>query len=185
MLLILPPTVALSTQKTAADCCGPSLTAFLSSYLLGFLNSVLDSVPMSYWRKLFLVVLLALSLPVQSFAAVSMKCESSHVGGEGVSMLHENAGEATHQHDHAAMMADSANDIAGAHSQNDSHPGGAHHAHACSTCASCCFGGGLPVAPVAAISADAVHFAVPLAPSVRVASFLTDGIERPPRISLV
>ncbi|SOE98178.1 hypothetical protein SAMN05446635_6144 [Burkholderia sp. OK233] len=177
MLFLLPPIMALPTQKAAADCCGPSLTVFL--------NSVLDSVPMSYWRKLFLVVLLALSLPVQSFAAVSMKCKSSHFPREGTSMLHENAGEATHQHDHAAMMADSANDIASAHSQNHSQAGGAHHPHACSTCASCCFGGGLPAAPVAAISADAVHFAVALAPSVRVASFLTDGIERPPRISLV
>ena len=176
MLFILPPSVALSTQKAATDCSGSSLTFLL--------NSVLDSVPMSYWRKLFLVVLLVMSLPVQSFAAVSMKCESSHVGG-GVSTLHENAGEATHHHNHAAMMADSADDIAGDHSQNHSHPDGAHHAHACSTCASCCFGGGLPAAPVAAISADAVHFAVPLAPSVRVASFLTDGIERPPRISFV
>ncbi|MFM0267714.1 hypothetical protein PQQ76_36665 [Paraburkholderia sediminicola] len=126
-----------------------------------------------------------MSLPVQSFAAVSMKCESSYFPKEDTSKLHENAGGATHQHDHAAMMADSANDIASAHSQNHSHAGGAHHPHACSTCASCCFGGGLPAAPVAAISADALHFAVPPAPSVRVASFLTDGIERPPRISLV
>ncbi|WP_408388091.1 hypothetical protein [Paraburkholderia sediminicola] len=176
-IFMLSPTLAVSKQKAASDWSGSDLTVFLIS--------MLDSVPMSYWRKLFLVVLLALSLPVQSFAAVSMKCESSRVGGEGVSMSHENAGEATHPHDHAAMMADSANDIAGADSQNHSHAGGAHHAHSCSTCASCCFGGGLPAAPVAAISADAVHFAVPLAPSVRVASFLTDGIERPPRIALV
>jgi hypothetical protein len=176
-IFMLSPTLAVSKQKAASDWSGSGLTVFL--------NSVLDSVPMSYWRKLFLVVLLALSLPVQSFAAVSMKCESSRVGGEGVSMSHENAGEATHQHDHAAMMADSGNDIAGAHSQNHSHAGGAHHAHACSTCASCCFGSGLPAASLAAISADAVHFAVPLAPSVRVVSFLTDGIERPPRIALV
>lgn len=176
-MFMLWPAVALSVEKIASCRFGPDLTVFL--------GSVLDSVPMSYWRKLFLVVLLALSLPVQSFAAVSMKCESLQVGGEGVSMFHENAGEATHQHDPAATMADSANDDAGAQVQNHSHPGGAHHVHACSACASCCFGGGLPAAPLAAISADAVHFAVPLPPTVRVASFLTDGIERPPRISLV
>jgi hypothetical protein len=82
------PAVGLSVQRTDSDRSGPDLTVFLIS--------VLDSVPMSYWRKLFLVVLLALSLPVQSFAAVSMKCESSQIGGEEVSTLHENAGEATH-----------------------------------------------------------------------------------------
>jgi hypothetical protein len=82
---------------------------------------------MSYWRKLFLVVLLALSLPVQSFAAVSMKCESSQIGGEGGAMHRQNASEMTHQHGGAEMMmAASGHDDASVQVQNHGHPGGAH-----------------------------------------------------------
>jgi hypothetical protein len=129
---------------------------------------------MSYWRKLFLVVLLALSLPVQSFAAVSMICVPSHFGGDGASTQHADLDESTHLHHmHGVTMADGV------------HHGGANHAASCSGCASCCSGAALPVVPTVASAADAVHLAIPFPPSVRVASFLTDGIERPPRISLV
>jgi hypothetical protein len=48
-------------------------------------NCVFDFEPMSYWRKLFLVVLLAPSLPVRSFAAVSMNCEPWQFGGDRAS----------------------------------------------------------------------------------------------------
>ncbi|WP_116149156.1 hypothetical protein [Paraburkholderia sp. BL27I4N3] len=149
---------------------------------------MLDSVPMSYWLKLFIVVLLVLSLPVQSFAAVSMKCGSSHSVGDAAPARQAATDAMTHHHDHAAMLAeqaDHADNNAGAHLQHHSPAGGEHHAHACSTCASCCFGGALPVTPLASLSANAAHFAVPLPPAVRVASFLTGGVERPPRISLV
>ncbi|MFM0509244.1 MULTISPECIES: hypothetical protein [Paraburkholderia] len=135
---------------------------------------------MSYWRKLFVIVLLALSLPVQSFAAVSMKCGSSHFGSDVASAQHVDTDESTphHRHSHDVTMAD------GDH-HGHSHGGDVHHAHSCSTCASCCFGGALPAAPTVATSADVVHFAVLFPTSDRVASFLTGGIERPPRISLV
>ncbi|MBN3819204.1 hypothetical protein G3N57_22455, partial [Paraburkholderia sp. Se-20369] len=36
-----------------------------------------DSASMSYWRKFFIVVLLALSLPGQSFAAAAMSCAAA------------------------------------------------------------------------------------------------------------
>jgi hypothetical protein len=135
---------------------------------------MLDSVPMSYWRKLFLVVLLALSLPVQSFAAASMKCVPSHFGGDGASAQHVDLDESTHLHHmRGVTMADGV------------HHGDAKHAASCSACASCCSGAALPVVPIVVSAADAVHLAVPSPPSVRVASFLTDGIERPPRTSLV
>ncbi len=138
---------------------------------------MLDFATMSYWRKLFVIVLLILSLPVQSFAAISMKCESSHFVGDGASARHADLGESTHHHVHGGMMADG-----GHHSH---HHGDAHYAHSCSTCASCCFGAALPAVPTIATSVDAIHFAVPFPPSAGVALFLTDGIERPPRISLV
>jgi hypothetical protein len=133
---------------------------------------------MSYWRKFFVIMLLVLSLPVQSFAALSMKCETSHFGGEVTSAQDEHVSGSAHRHDmHVAAMADASHP---AH-----HPGEAHHAHACSTCASCCLGAGFPVGPTTATHADIAHSAVPLPPSVNVASFLTSGIERPPRTFLV
>ncbi|MFM0295666.1 hypothetical protein P0D71_35695 [Paraburkholderia sp. RL17-383-BIF-A] len=146
---------------------------------------MLDSVPMSCWRKFFVVLLLVLSLPVQSFAAVSMKCEPSHFMGEEMSAHDEHRGPMAQHHDQAGMMADQADNIAGTHLQHHDGGGSEHHAHACSACASCCFGGALPITPVVSLSANAVHFAVPLPPAVRVVSFLTDGVERPPRTSLV
>jgi len=140
---------------------------------------------MSCWRKLFIVVLLALSLPVQSFAALSMKCESSHYVGDGAPTHHEHAGSMAQHHDHAGMEAAQADPIAGAHLQHYNPGSSEHHVHACSACASCCFGGALPITPAASLSASAIQFAVPLPPAVRVASFLTDGVERPPRLPLV
>nr|MDW3663461.1 hypothetical protein [Paraburkholderia terrae] len=131
---------------------------------------------MSYWRKPFVIVLLILSLPVQSFAAISMKCETSHFMGEMTSAQHAHETESITGHEMRGMaMAD------GIH---HSHPHG-HHAHSCATCASCCFGLALPAVPAVATPAGTAHFAVPLPPSVSVASFLTSGIERPPRVFLV
>ncbi|RZF27961.1 hypothetical protein EVC45_19605 [Paraburkholderia sp. UYCP14C] len=130
---------------------------------------------MSYWRKFFLVVLLALSLPVQSFAAVSMICAASEAVDD----------EATAHH---ALLDDSADGHALVANDDDHHGHdhtGAHHVHACLTCASCCVSAALPVVPAVFASADLAHFPVPLPPAVAVVSFLTGGIERPPRLTLV
>jgi hypothetical protein len=157
----------------------PRLHTDTVDVLTVFMNCMLDFRTMSYWRKLFIVVLLALSLPVQSFAAISMKCESSHFGGEVASAQHEDADASVpHRHMHDLTVTDS---------DHHGHPAGGdvHHTHSCSTCASCCFGGALPAAPIVAASADVVHSALTSPRSDRIASFLTSGIERPPRISLV
>lgn len=146
---------------------------------------MLDFVPMSCWRKLFIVMLLVLSLPVQSFAALSMKCESSHSVGDGAPVRHEHAGSMAQHHDHAGMQTAQADPVAGVHLQHRNPASGEHHVHACSICASCCFGGALPITRAASLSANPVQFAVPLSPAVRAVSFLTGGVERPPRISLV
>ncbi|RAS19442.1 hypothetical protein [Paraburkholderia bryophila] len=141
---------------------------------------------MSYWRKLFIVVLLVLSFPVQSFSAVSMKCEPSHAIGERAPVRHESDASPLRHHDHAAMTAAQAGAMnRSVHLPHHGGVGGEHHAHACSTCAACCFGGALPNTVAASLSVEPIHFTVPLPPAARVASFLTDGIERPPRISLV
>jgi hypothetical protein len=132
---------------------------------------------MSYWRKLLIVVLLALSLPVQSFAAISMKCVPAHA----------NAGEAPAQH----VMHDMAEHDPGIHGMAVADDGQPHasrnadHAHLCSTCASCCVGAALPAVAVVATAMAATRIITRVPPSDAAVSFLTDGIERPPRTALV
>ncbi|MGN6652615.1 hypothetical protein [Trinickia sp.] len=133
---------------------------------------------MAYWRKLFIVVLLALSLPVQSFAAVSMKCVSAHANAAKTPALH--AGHDMSEHHHHDMHR-----VALAGDGHPPHHGDSHHAHSCSTCASCCFGTALPAVPVVAASLNAMRVITRIPPSAGVVSFLTDGIERPPRNTLV
>lgn len=138
-------------------------------------SPVLDSATMSYWRKLFLVVLLALSLPVQSFAAVSMFCAASEAVDDDASV-------------HPVHLADSADGHTLVADDEDHHGHdhtGVQHAHACFTCASCCVGAALPVVPAVSASADLSHISVPLPPDASVVLFLTGGIERPPRSILV
>ncbi|CAG9195540.1 hypothetical protein BCAR13_1140039 [Paraburkholderia caribensis] len=139
------------------------------------LDPVLDFAPMSYWRKLFLVVLLALSLPVQSFAAVSMVCAPSEGAGDESATRH--LGQSGPMDEHAVVA-----DV-------DDHDGhdhnGGHHAHACLTCASCCVGAALPAVSAVSASTDLTHFSVSMPADAGVALFLTGGIERPPRSILV
>jgi hypothetical protein len=132
---------------------------------------------MSYWRKLLIVVLLALSLPVQSFAAVSMKCVPARASVGELPVRHAGYEMSGHHHGmHAMVVADD-----GHHHDH----GRSHHVHSCSTCASCCFGSALPATPIVAATPDATRFVTSIPPSAGVVSFLTDGIERPPRYSLV
>ncbi|WP_256583693.1 hypothetical protein [Burkholderia singularis] len=139
---------------------------------------VLSSAPMSYWRNFFIVVLLALSLPVQSFAAASMKCASVLAKAGETPIVHAEQRMSEHHHDMPATAL-------AADDHHARHHGGSHHAHSCSTCAACCFGTGLPAVPAVVISSDATRVVVSIAPGAGVVSFLTDGIERPPRYALV
>ncbi|ERJ37552.1 hypothetical protein L810_8069 [Burkholderia sp. AU4i] len=118
---------------------------------------------MSYWRKFLVVVLLALSLPIQSFATVSMQCERVAI----------------------APMEAASHTMAAAqdgHHDADSH---ARHAPACSACVSCCVGAGMPGAPAVPAAAGVRAAIVSPPPAAGVVSFLTGGIDRPPRRLLV
>jgi hypothetical protein len=130
---------------------------------------------MSCWRKLVLVVLLALSLPVQAFAAVSMMCATPEAVDH----------EATAEHVHQPELADEHAVFTESGGHQGHHHNGGHHVHACLTCASCCVGAALPVAPAVCASADPIQFSAPLPPDAGVVLFLTGGIERPPRSILV
>ena len=132
---------------------------------------------MSYWRKLFIVMLLALSLPVQSFAAIAMDCAAAQAYTHDAHSRHVETGEAEHDANlnHAALAGDPMHH----------HAGDTSNAHSCAACASCCLGTGLPAASLIGHSAGVPHAAISFAPSAGVASFLTDGVERPPRAFLV
>jgi hypothetical protein len=134
---------------------------------------------MSYWRKFFLVVLLALSLPVQSFAAVSMNCESSQAGHDGAYARDIDGPKSTDIADAGGVQ--TAARMPRAHHQE----GDAQHLSACSACAVfCCAGAVLPASLASTDFDDAARFAIPLPPSIGGAFFLTGGIERPPRLIL-
>ncbi|WP_175876775.1 hypothetical protein [Burkholderia sp. BCC0097] len=114
---------------------------------------------MSYWRTFLVVVLLALSLSIPSLAAVSMQCAGAAVPQEETAS-HAMAAAQDGQHDH------------GDH---------ARHASSCAACVSCCFGTGMSSA--AAVPAAASVGVTIVAPprSAGGVSFLTGGIDRPPR----
>lgn len=117
---------------------------------------------MSYWRKFILVVLLALSLPIQSFATVSMQCAGAAV---------------PHGEDAPHTMAVAQ----GAHGGHAGHDDNASHAPSCAACVSCCFGTGMSAVPAEPAVSDASIAIASYPPSAVVVSFLTGGIERPPR----
>nr|WP_231752786.1 hypothetical protein [Burkholderia savannae] len=169
-----PPSVGRLCQRGSA---APPHFVRRAESAYGRRRRMLDSAPMSYWRKLLVIVLLALSLPVQSLAAVSMNCEPARGdGGAPAHHLPQAAAENGHGANDAAVAADD-------HRHSD--PRGAHHAHPCATCVSCCVGAGLPAGSVASASFDATRIALFLPHDAGAVSFLTGGIERPPRISLV
>nr|WP_260428279.1 hypothetical protein [Burkholderia sp. Bp9031] len=132
-------------------------------------RSLPDSTSMSYWRKFILVVLLALSLPIQSFATVSMQCA-------GVVVAAPHAGNGVSAHDAAASHA-----MSGAHGGGHAQDDRARHASSCSACGACCFGTGMSEVPAVSVPTGVGIAAASSRPSSIVVSFLTGGIDRPPR----
>ncbi|KUY59437.1 hypothetical protein [Burkholderia sp. RF2-non_BP3] len=120
---------------------------------------------MSYWRKFILVVLLALCVPIQSFATVSTPCA-------GAAVPHAGGGVDAQAASHA---------MPGAHGERHEDDDHARHATPCPACGSCCFGSGMAEAPAVSVTSDVGLAIVSSAPSTVVVSFLTGGIDRPPR----
>ncbi|WP_321850429.1 hypothetical protein [Burkholderia diffusa] len=120
---------------------------------------------MSYWRKFILVVLLALCVPIQSFATVSTPCA-------GAAVPHAGPGVDAQAASHA---------MPGAHGERHQHDDHARHATPCSACGSCCFGSGMAEVPAVSVTSDVGLAIVSSAQSTVVVSFLTGGIDRPPR----
>lgn len=135
---------------------------------------------MSYWRKFLVVVLLALSLPIQSFAAVSMACAGADAV---VAMPHVEDG--ARANDRVAPHAMSSAHGGGQHKDEHTHDNHARHAQPCSACGACCVGAGMADFPATPVGSGIGITLVSFAPTPVVVSFLTGGIDRPPRRLLV
>ena len=146
---------------------------------------------MQVWLRLLIVWFIAIALPVQGMAGVTLAhCGSSHarMGATMEAPQHRHADrEAGTAHHHPADVADGA-------AQSDH--GGAPQAKAqssklsdlaqykCSSCASCCAGSALPSAIPRLLEPTAAP-AVFAEEMVTVDAFVSDGPDRPPRTHLV
>lgn len=146
---------------------------------------------MQVWLRLLIVWFIAIALPVQGMAGVTMAhCGSSHerMGAAIEAPQHRHADhEAGAAHHHAADVADGAAQAGhGAATQAKAQSGKLSDLakYKCSSCASCCAGSALPSAsprlpePTAAPAVFAEEM-------VTVDAFASDGPDRPPRTHLV
>lgn len=146
---------------------------------------------MQPWLRLLIVWFIAIALPVQGMAGVTMAhCGSSHerMGGATETTQHRHADhDASAADHHGAVLANDVNQAD--HStagKVGAQPGKLSDLaqYKCSSCASCCAGSALPSAaphmpePTAAPAVFAEEV-------VTVDAFASDGPDRPPRTHLV
>ena len=145
------------------------------------------------WRALrfAFVCLLAFALPLQGVTAATMAAcgmaagdsqatgmdhTSQHQGGAPKGDGHSHASGESHDHASHAHAAAQPSDEESSSSQES-------QSQKCSVCASCCVGTALPAEPLSFASVKlADHFARLVPRSV--AAFVTEGLERPPRLFL-
>jgi len=131
-----------------------------------------------------LMLLLAIALPMQGFAATTMiSCSAGqhdHAAGHGPAHSHAGADE-RHRHSHAG--------------EADTHAGAVDHSpagktdiakggvHKCSACALCCTSAAVPSQAIVFSSVKLTDHFAPLA-ARSVPAFVAEGLERPPRALL-
>ena len=136
---------------------------------------VLRSAPVKNLR-LWLLVLLAVLLPLRGAVAAGMPCpdESSPPHHRGAAMAHDH--HAMGGHAHAQHAADEHAAPAVGHGHD-----GAGHADKCNLCAACCSGSALPTSATLRFAAGEANAGVFPEPSSLAPSFVPEGRERPPR----
>ena len=144
--------------------------------------------------RITLMWLIALAVPIQGSAAVTMfGCGPAHHGGmesAQTAMADEHVQQTDHQSHGAVASEDEAHHHDGAaphdHLTSAKTHGTSHKAAKgnCTPCASCCVVAALPATPIQFDPVPLVDFFVPSTQS-GVSSFLADGLERPPRFPLV
>ncbi|MEO7851375.1 MAG: hypothetical protein ABIR94_03840 [Rubrivivax sp.] len=137
------------------------------------------------WRRQLLIILIALALPLQAYAAASMLwCGPVHPsrvvqsqGEHHARSAHEHGSGASSSEAHVPHHADGPVDASGAQPQSDT------GSSKCSLCAVCSVGVAL-LPTVQMLGVSATPASVVLQPARLPAAFLTGGIERPPRAVL-
>lgn len=148
-------------------------------------------IRMQVWLKLLIVGFIAIALPVQGMAGVTMAhCGSSHerMGAAMEATPHRHADHdagAAHHHDADAVDVATQADHKTA-TQAKALPGKLSDLaqHKCGSCASCCAGSAMPPAMPRLSQANAAP-AVFTEELVTVDAFASDGPDRPPRTHLV
>ncbi len=156
--------------------------------------------PMKIWLRLLIVCFIAVALPVQGMAGVSMAhCGSTHerMGTDRHTPPQRHADHdagVSHQHGAKAAAAAAADDMAGRAAQADPYTATAAKTpsdplsdlaqYKCSSCATCCAGAALPCSTprLPELAAAPTVFVEAL---VTVDALASDGPDRPPRNPLV
>ena len=146
---------------------------------------------MQVWLRLLIVWFIAIALPVQGMAGVSMAhCGSSHerMGDAAQAAPYQHAdhdaGAAHHHEGDAADELDSAARATAGQTQMKSGKLSDLAQYKCSSCASCCAGSALPSTMLRLPQVTAAP-AVFTEEMVTVDAFASDGPDRPPRSHLV
>lgn len=146
---------------------------------------------MRTWLRLMAVWIIAVALPVQGIAGVTLAhCGPGHermaAAFEDARHAHAGHDAATPHHHAAAVDHDLDQTDQGASAPTKAKPGALTELgkYKCSSCAACCAGTALPsaVPRVPQASAGATVFAEEM---VAVDAFASDGPERPPRVPLL
>ena len=142
------------------------------------------------WRvlRLAVVCLLAFALPLQGVtAATMMVCGMAQQGSHSMETEHAHhaAAPAAESHPHIAA-AESHDRAAHTHTSggsSDEKSSATQEAQKCSVCASCCVGAAAPAEPLSFASVKLADQFAPLVPR-SVTAYVSEGLERPPRLFL-
>lgn len=137
-----------------------------------------------------LMWLLLLALPMQGFAAATMlNCGPNHhrmLSAGSTDQIDRDHRATVEPHQHAMGMADDHHEMVGETGTND-HPS-VHHLDKltkfkCSACAACCIGAAMPTAELVIDSFSPAMMTATFVSTLQV-DFLSDGLDRPPRLLL-
>ncbi|MFM0411196.1 MULTISPECIES: hypothetical protein [Paraburkholderia] len=144
--------------------------------------TLLITIPMHRWRAIFLVLLLIVSLPIRSTAATLMPDDARSGMGETLTMRDMRFAELTHSVSSRYLPGA----VSECHSQrhDNGSPGHRHAGSECCVSTPCCVGAVAPT-PSSILPGREIAILRPGHPASDAAtSFLTAGIERPPRLFL-
>ena len=130
--------------------------------------------------------LLAMALPLQGLSAATMAAcaagHHEHAAADAAARAHHEQGIATHSHEQVSEFSPHSHEGADL-SHADKSGFGKDVSQKCSACAACCTSAAVPAET---ISFDTVELTDLFAPGIprTVAAYVTEGLERPPRLFL-